>query len=83
MAKTLQQFYDSLPRKKQALLREICFNDMARSTFYKILKGEFLPKPKIRQDIADFAQQQIIFGEKVYCPNKPIQDVIGHPNPLN
>jgi hypothetical protein len=83
MPKTLQEFYETLPRKKQALLREVCFNNMARSTFYKILKEEFLPKPKIRQDIANFAQQQIIFGKKVYYPNKPIQEVIGHPNPLN
>ena len=63
-------WYNDLSRKKQQLARQAISKncEMGRSTFYKIVKGEFNPNEANRQILANIAGVSLKFGTQIVKP---------------
>ena len=73
--KTMGEWYNNLPKTKQQIARQLICEEclMARSTFYKIVKGDFSLNHQNRQIIVNHAMIQLIFGKDIIKPMKPIE----------
>jgi len=71
MALTLKEYFDRLPMAEIVKFRDTIIGEtgMGKSTFYKIVAGEFRPKPVIRQRMADLATVPLQFKEDTVYPS--------------
>lgn len=78
--KSISEWYNELPTHKKVWARDLIMLETGakRSTFFKVVKGEFNPKPENRQKICNVAGIPLQFAKETYYPvQEPANNAIG------